>query len=93
MRHVVFTGLKLADFSQTMKIADNPDDYYELNPILGKHPSREDVIFYFVGTYVAETALAYLLPDEYRPWFQYLLIGSSAICVGNNLSIGLGVGF
>jgi hypothetical protein len=92
-RHAVFTGLKLIDFSQTLKIAREPEKYHELNPLLGSHPSERDVVVFFIGSYIAQTALVHVLPSQYRPWAQYVFIGVSGACVVNNFSIGLGVGF
>lgn len=92
-RHIALTGLKAVDMMQTLKIADNPDRYYERNPILGDHPSREEVLAYFGVSYLAVTTAAIFLPPEIRPYLQYAVIGVSAACVGNNLSIGLGMGF
>lgn len=92
-RHAIFTSLKMIDFSQTLKIAREPEKYYEVNPILGSHPSEGKVAVFFIGSYIAETALVHVLPSEYRPWAQYVFIGVSGACVINNFTIGLGVGF
>jgi hypothetical protein len=92
-RHAAVTTLKAIDFLQTMKIARDPQNYHEKNPILGRHPSETDVELYFIGTYAAQTALVYFLPSDYRTWAQYLFIGLSGACVINNFSIGLGFGF
>jgi hypothetical protein len=81
------------DYAQTMKISDNPNDYHEHNPIIGRHPGREAVTIYFLTSYVLVTSLAVVLPTEIRPYLQYGAIGVEAVAVGNNLSIGLGFGF
>lgn len=93
IRHGAFTSLMIVDYAQTMKIADNPNDYHEHNPILGKHPSQAEVTAYFLTSYALVTALAVVLPTEIRPYLQYGAIGVEAAAVGNNLSIGLGFGF
>jgi hypothetical protein len=87
------TALKAIDYAQTMKIADNPDKWYERNPILGRHPSGQEVTTYFAVSYLATTAIAVALPAPYRAWWQYAVIGVSGACVANNLSIGIGFGF
>lgn len=79
--------------AQTLRIADNPDDYHEHNPILGNHPSKSEVLAYFGVSYFVVTTAAIFLPPEIRPYLQYAVIGISAAAVGNNLSIGLGFGF
>lgn len=92
-RHVVFTQLKIIDCLQTLKIAREPDKYYEINPLLGRHPEQWQVLGFFIGTYALETALVHVLPSDYRQYAQYFFIGVSGTCVVNNLTIGLGFGF
>jgi hypothetical protein len=92
-RQAGFVALTGIDWMQTRKIAKNPDDYYERNPILGEHPSTEKVDIYFPACIAAHTMVAMALPPEYRKWWQYVAIGVEAGVVASNLSIGLGVGF
>lgn len=81
------------DWAQTRKIAQNPDKYSEMNPVLGSHPSTGEVDAYFLTCAVAHTTVAMALPPKYREWWQYVFIGVQAVAVANNVSIGLGVGF
>jgi hypothetical protein len=81
------------DYMQTIKIADNTENYHENNPILGRYPSRTEVTTYFLTSYMIVTALAVVLPTEIRPYLQYGAIGVEAAAVGKNLSVGLGFGF
>ena len=92
IRHASFTALMAIDYAQTMRIADNPDRWHEHNPIMGDHPSSRYVTLYFIGSYAVSTAIAALLPAPYREWWQYSAITVEAACVGNNYTIGLGVG-
>jgi|GEM_PF-3307426 len=92
-RHAVWTSLYLVDFSQTLKIAREPENYHERNPLIGDHPSEGKVAAMFIGGYIAQTALVHVLPAAYRPWAQYVFIGVSGACVINNFSVGLGIGF
>ena len=92
-RQVGVVALSGVDWMQTRKIAKNPDEYHENNPILGEHPSTEKVDVYFAASIAAHTAVAMALPPEYRKWFQYISIGVQAGVVASNFSIGLGVGF
>ena len=55
----------LIDWAQTRYIAKNPERYFEINMILGKHPSVGAVNAYFSVCVVATCAAAYLLPN---PW-------------------------
>jgi hypothetical protein len=92
-RQTGFIALSGIDWMQTRKIANNPDEYHENNPILGSHPSTGKVDAYFAASIAAHTAIAMALPPEYRKWFQYVSIGVEAGVVASNFSIGLGVGF
>lgn len=92
-RQAAVTAVMTVDYMQTMKIAREPDKYHERNAILGKHPSELQVTGYFIGAYALTTLTAMALPEPYREYFQYVVIGVEGACVANNLSIGLGIGF
>lgn len=51
--------LLFIDWTQTMTIASNPEIWFELNPILGKHPSPTFVTRYFIA--VAMLAVVFLV--------------------------------
>ena len=89
VRHGVLTGLMIIDWRQTLQ---NGSDfrYYELNPALGKYPSKGAINTYFAVSYCIKTLTTYLLPHDWRKKFQYGMIGISVICVGRNFQIGLG---
>ena len=88
-RHAALTTLKIIDWQQTREISHRPNEYRELNPILGDHPKTSTVDLYFASGYLFKTVTAYLLPVNYRESFQWLCIGASGSCVANNYSIGL----
>ena len=92
-RHTALTALIAVDYAQTMKIAREPENFKENNPILGEHPSEQEVTLYFASAYALTTATAMLLPPEYRKWFQYIVIGGQVGVVANNFHVGLGFGF
>lgn len=87
-----YLGLLVLDWGQTLYIADH-EDYYERNPILGRHPSRGAVNSYFLMSALLHPLVSVVLPKEYRAWWQGGTIGLDALCVGNNFSIGIGMGF
>lgn len=91
-RHAALTALTVVDYSQTMKIAREPERYHEHNPLLGSHPSAARVTAHFIGAYALATAAAFALPAPYRKYFQYVAIGVETGCVANNFTIGLGFG-
>ena len=89
-REVAYLALHVVDYSQTLEISDNPNRWYEKNPIIGKHPSRGEVNTYFLITGLLHPAVAYVLPKPYREIFQYSTIAIEIYCVGNNYSLGIG---
>lgn len=92
-RQVAVTSLMAIDYMQTMEIARDPDNYHENNPILGNHPSEAEVTAYFLMSYAVTSGISLALPDNLRPWWQYLIIGIEGGATANNFSIGLGFGF
>lgn len=92
-REVAWQVLHVVDWGQTLNIADRPDKYHEINPIIGEHPSRERVNIVMGTTTVLHVAITHYLPKEWRPYWQYLSIGVSGALVIHNLSIGLNMHF
>ncbi len=99
---VTWETLHFIDWGQTLNIADRPDKFYEINPILGKHPSRADVNLYMVSTTILHPLITYALPKEIivldtkipvRTMFQSISIMVSGGLVINNFSIGLNCTF
>ena len=92
-REAAYLALHVADWGQTLDIADHPERWHEHNPVLGDHPSRSRVNLWFAGTAVLHPVISYVLPDDLRPYWQYGTIGLELYCVGNNYSVGIGMGF
>ena len=88
-RHAGLTGLMVVDWQQTREIAEKPDQYWETNCILGKHPNTAKVDRYFVGAALFNFGAAWFLPAEYRDDWQWFCVGVSATLVGHNYRIGL----
>ena len=80
-------ALTTADWSQTRQIAANPA-YYEMNPILGRHPEAGRVNRYFILYEGAVLAISHEYPN---------VMGYSAVIeagmVAHNYHIGLRVRF
>jgi hypothetical protein len=87
----LWEGIHLMDWSQTRQIATQPDRYFERNPILGQHPSKQYVNVYMLSGAVLHPVVTNFLPKKYRPYFQGISIAMSGTCVVNNFSIGLGL--
>lgn len=88
---VVATGLHVADWMQTRYIAAHPDRFYEINPLIGKHPSDGQVNTYFALSHAGAMLATVLMPNPYRMWFQSLRIGVSGYLVSFNASKGIGM--
>lgn len=86
---VAYTTLHVADWLQTLQIADNPDRYYEKNKVIGNHPTRGRVNTYFATTLLLHTGVSYLLPPKYRRVWQVVTIGIEGNVAVNNYNIGL----
>lgn len=87
-------GLLGADWAQTRTIAKNPEQYGEINKILGEHPSTGRVNNYFAASMLGHALIASQLPPEIRKWFQYGTIGLEAPVVGrNHFKFGIGMTF
>lgn len=68
-------GMLIVDWLQTLSIAREPDRFYEVNIVLGKHPSVARVSWYFaicIALLLIGFACAYLMDWE-RP--------AAAICL------------
>lgn len=89
----LFLILDSADWLQTREIARNPKYYEQYNPILGKHPSVEQVDLYFATMAVFHTLISYHLPTNLRRKFQLLSIGVEAGCIIHNFNIGIDIKF
>jgi len=88
-RETAWQVLHAVDWRQTRYIAKHPDRYYESNPVLGKHPSTAEVDVYFLAGALLHPLITDLLPGEYRFYWQWITIGISGICVGNNYLVGI----
>jgi len=86
---VTWQALHLVDTIQTRQIALNPNKYYEMNPLLGSHPSEEKILIYMAMGTVIHALITHYLPKKCRPYFQGVTIGLSGACVVRNLQIGL----
>lgn len=90
LREGAYLAAHTVDYLQTLKIASHPESYHERNPILGPHPSKEEVTVYFASSAVLHLALSWLLPPPYREAFQYTTIIFKTGLIGVNFNIGLG---
>lgn len=88
-RQAAVIGLLAVDHHQTQTIAKEPEKWKEYNPILGRHPSEGKVDAYFLSLAVGHTAIAAVLPEKYRKWWQYIYIGAEGFCIIHNFGEGI----
>lgn len=86
IREVSWQGLRLIDMRQTMSIADQPERYHEINPVIGRHPSREWVVGYFVLSGIAHIAAVHFLPNSLV--IDLPLFGATEFSPKRNLQVG-----
>ena len=83
-----------ADWATTRDMTRRYNEgYYELNPILGTHPTRTEVDIYMIGMLVTNYFITDWLPEEYRNFylgFRTVIHGSAA---SNNMHLGLNLKF
>lgn len=81
--------LLVADWLQTRDIATN-DNYREVNPILGAHPSIKEVDTYFALSIFGTNLVGeYLLPEQHKHvWYKAISILQVTV-VARNIRIGV----
>lgn len=93
IRQATFLAIDAMDWAQTRTIARNPDKYYEKGDNLPMHPTVSQVDNHFISGMIINTAIAYMLPAEYRAKFQYLSIGYEIAYVRGNMQVGVAMKF
>lgn len=95
VRQTSYLTLHAIDWGQTRNIAARCETtkLHETNPLLGKCPGMGEVNVYFVGTAIAHTLTAMILPRKIRERMQ---LGTMVMQLGyttNNVRLGLQVQF
>ena len=91
-RQAALTTLIAVDWAQTREIARNPN-YYERNPVMGKHPTSSEVDLYFAASLLIHTAFPAMLNPRNRKIWQYVWMGERAAWVVNNHRVGIRIQF
>lgn len=94
---LMLVTLNVVDWGQTLDIARNPTEYHEYNPILGRHPSEDEVNTYFMIVIPAQIGAGFLIEklanEKWRNAFWTGCIGLELGMVANNYNLGLKVRF
>jgi hypothetical protein len=86
------TALMVADWSQALRIADNPRRWYERNLLLGRHPS-EGRVNTVASLVVVSNVGALLLPKTPRRIWYAAVTALEVFVVAHNLPLGVSIGF
>lgn len=78
-------GLRAIDIFQTLEICDD-DRYFERNPLMKEHPSKEQAVLVLLGVGLFRSAIAYVLPPYLRDIYQnFELIENSYYAISNHV--------
>ena len=92
-REIVFDVINAVDWAQTRYIAKHSNQFEELNPILGKHPSISQVNWYFLSETIGHSLVTYAIPARWRPFWQGMTIGVELETTVHNARIGIRMEF
>lgn len=100
-REIISTGVTVIDWGQTQDIR-NHNGMVELNPILGRQPSRDSVNTYFGTVILLHPVISAILPRQAelfgfdlnpRLAWQYIYFGVEAAAISSNYRGGLRMAF
>ena len=89
-RTLQFTSnaLIVIDSAQTLSNLQGTGEH-ETNVLLGKHPSREEVLGYFSSMILLNTSMGNILPEKYSDNWYMFIIGMQGHVVYRNHMISL----
>ena len=87
-KEAAYLTVHTMDWLQTRYIAKS-DDFYELNPILGKYPSIGKVNTYFLITGIGHALVSYILPQKIRNFWQAITFILESGTVLRNIYMGV----
>lgn len=90
-REAAYQIVTVIDWGQTLDISNR--NFVELNPILGRHPSRARVNTYFPIGMMLHALTSHVLPSEYRKWWQTVSLSIESSVVVSNFNVGIRFGY
>ena len=92
-----YLGVATLDMLTTLDIKHH-HDMWEINPVMGRHPSDAKVLTYFAVTDLLHAGITYELVEHNAPkalvkGWEYFSIGFESGYVAHNLSMGLRFSF
>lgn len=92
-KETAWLALHAVDHKQTQYAMDRPNEYKELNPILGKHPSKGRINTFMLTTAIGHFLITNYIPKEHRAFWQNFTLGTKAAVVGWNFHVGARIEF
>lgn len=84
---VIGTGLMVADCAQTYNMMKKPHIYYEMNPLLGQHPSPQKILWACAGTITAAHLIDHFLGPKWSNTGWAVIIALELHAVHNNYGV------
>ena len=90
---LAFQTANFIDMLQTIEIVEHSDRWYETNPILGKHPRKNEVITYFMIRGSLHYQITKWLPEKFKiPWLTVTFFPQIPI-IEHNHNLGIRIGW
>lgn len=87
-----YVALTIIDLMQTYSYLQKPG-VEEINPIVGKHPTKEKLLFVGISGMIIHTGLVHISPKPIRFGIQTLPIGLEIFAISHNYYIGAKIKF
>ena len=92
MKEVAFVGLLVLEKTQRNYVA-NHGGMYMPNPFLGPNRRESDVDKFLIASAILHPVISYLLPRQWRNWWQYGTLIVEGTSIAANMSFGVGFEF
>lgn len=89
-----FVGAVFLDWQQTrwFLYEQRPHRYYEINPVIGKHPSSARLNAHVAAAVIGHAVVARILPASWRRTWQVMTVSVELAVVARNADLdGVGV--
>ena len=88
-----YTALLAMDCAQTRYGASHPEKFEEVNPLLGKHPSKGRINNICIATGFGHFGISYVLPKGARRLWHFGTVSVELFTVANNKMAGVKMEF
>jgi len=92
IKEATFVGLLFMEKAQR-NYANEHGGMYVPNPFLGPNRKESDVDKFLIASAILHPVISYLLPRQYRDWWQYGTLIIEGTSIASNMSFGVGFEF